>query len=49
MSAEILTKIKTVDGTGSGLDADLWDGSHKTVSTSVPSGGSDCDIWFRYQ
>ena len=29
-SAEILTSIKTVDGAGSGLDADLLDGSHKS-------------------
>lgn len=29
--AEILTAIKTVDGTGSGLDADLLDGSHATA------------------
>jgi hypothetical protein len=29
-AADVLTKIKTVDGAGSGLDADLLDGSHKT-------------------
>jgi len=29
-------------------DATTWDGSTKTVSTSVPSGGSDGDIWFKY-
>ena len=29
-AAEILTAIKTVDGAGSGLDADLLDGSHKS-------------------
>ena len=29
-SAELLTSIKTVDGAGSGLDADLLDGSHKS-------------------
>ena len=28
------------------LNADLWDGGNKTVSTSTPSGGSDGDIWF---
>jgi hypothetical protein len=27
--SNILREIKTVDGTGSGLDADLLDGSHK--------------------
>lgn len=26
-AADVLTKIKTVDGAGSGLDADLWDGN----------------------
>lgn len=38
-AADILTRIKTVDGTGSGLDADLLDGlsaaSTNTVSTIV--------------
>ena len=29
-AAEILTAIKTVDGAGSGLDADLLDGDHKS-------------------
>ena len=29
-SAEMLSSIKTVDGAGSGLDADLLDGSHKS-------------------
>jgi len=28
-AADVLTKIKTVDGSGSGLDADLLDGYHK--------------------
>lgn len=30
-SADVLTKIKTVDGSGSGLDADLLDGVEKSV------------------
>ena len=29
-ASELLTKIKTVDGSGSGLDADLLDGKHAT-------------------
>lgn len=29
-AADVLTKVKTVDGTGSGLDADLLDGLHST-------------------
>ena len=33
--AEILTAIKTVDGDGSGLDADLLDGSHKADLTKL--------------
>lgn len=36
------------DGAGSGLDADLWDGGHKTISTATPSGGADKDVWFEY-
>lgn len=36
-AADILTKIKTVDGTGSGLDADLLDGQHATA-IAVPPG-----------
>lgn len=30
-AAQLLTKIKTVDGTGSGLDADTLDGSHASA------------------
>ena len=30
-AAEILTAIKTVDGSGSGLDADLLDGNHASA------------------
>ena len=40
-------KIKAVDGSGSGIDADLWDGGHKHISTSNPSGGQNGDIWFK--
>ena len=29
-ASDILTKLKTVDGSGSGLDADLLDGTHKS-------------------
>ncbi len=28
LAADLLAKVKTVDGAGSGLDADLWDGKH---------------------
>jgi hypothetical protein len=32
---DILTKIKTVDGIGSGLDADTLDGNHATITNDV--------------
>lgn len=37
------------DGSGSGLDAELWDGAQKYVSTSDPTStdGNDGDIWFK--
>jgi hypothetical protein len=34
-AADVLTKIKTVDGTGSGLDADLLDGLNTSSSNDV--------------
>ena len=34
-AAEILEKLKTVDGTGSGLDADLLDGKHASEFAAV--------------
>jgi hypothetical protein len=36
-AADILTKIKTVDGTGSGLDADLLDGQQGTYYAPIAS------------
>jgi len=33
-AADVLTKIKTVDGVGSGLDADLLDGKNSTLYTT---------------
>jgi len=38
--AEILTSIKTVDGTGSGLDADLLDGNHASAFLTPTGDGS---------
>ena len=38
--AEILTSIKTVDGTGSGLDADLLDGNHASAFLTPTGNGS---------
>jgi len=54
-AAEILTAIKTVDGAGSGLDADLWDGNQFSsylnqgvLTTSTPTFGNIyCNDWFR--
>lgn len=37
-ASEILTAIKTVDGTGSGLDADLLDGNHATAFATSAQG-----------
>lgn len=34
-AADVLTKIKTVDGTGSGLDADLIDGFNSSAATAI--------------
>ena len=42
-AAEILTAVKTVDGSGSGLDADLLDGQHGSYyapASSIPSVGN---------
>jgi len=39
--SDVLTKIKNVDGTGSGLDADLLDGSHGSVFAKK---SADADI-----
>ena len=51
-ATEILTKIKTVDGSGSGLDADTVDGVHASQfvryfeSTSAPSTTSNGTMWY---
>ena len=51
-ASEILTLIKTVDGSGSGLDADLLDGKHDTSFLRSDAGGgsgsyqADSDITF---
>jgi hypothetical protein len=36
-AADVLTKLKTVDGTGSGLDADLLDGLNQSATLPVPT------------
>ena len=36
-ASDVLTKIKTVDGTGSGLDADLLDGKHGSYYSPIAS------------
>jgi hypothetical protein len=37
-ASDVLTKIKTVDGTGSGLDADLLDGNQATAFATAAQG-----------
>jgi hypothetical protein len=44
-AAQILTKLKTVDGAGSGLDAELINGHKITVSSTAPSSPSVNDLW----
>ena len=40
-AADVLTKVKTVDGAGSGLDADLLDGqSSAAFEAALPAGGT---------
>jgi len=41
--SDVLTKIKSVDGSGSGLDADLLDGAHKDTDGTL-SGNSDSSV-----
>ena len=48
-AADVLSKVLTVDGDSSGLDADKWKGRNLTVSASGPSGGADGDIWLEYE
>jgi hypothetical protein len=43
-AAEILTAIKTVDGTGSGLDADLLDGQHASQIIASASAAASNNI-----
>jgi hypothetical protein len=44
-AAQVLAKLVTVDGTGSGLDADLIDGHNITVGPTPPSSPSVNDLW----
>ena len=43
-ASEILTAIKTVDGSGSGLDADLLDGQHATAFAAALHGHAISDV-----
>lgn len=50
-ASDILTKLKSVDGTGSGLDADLLDGYHKESFegykfTEIDASALDKDTWY---
>jgi len=42
-NSDVLGKIKAVDGSGSGLDADLLDGAHKDTDVNL-SGNSDSSV-----
>jgi hypothetical protein len=44
-AADVLTKIKTVDGAGSGLDAELVGGKKFTVASTAPSSPATGDVW----
>ena len=44
-AAEILTAIKTVDGTTSGLDADLLDGQHASEIISAATSGAAANVF----
>jgi hypothetical protein len=44
-AAQVLAKLLTVDGTGSGLDADLLDGTHAYQLHSVASDGADHGVY----
>lgn len=50
-AADILAKLKTVDGSGSGLDADLLDGYHATslsrLLSYINSGNKAAAGWYR--
>ena len=43
-AADVLTKLKTVDGSDSGLDADLLDGTHKSDLLTDASSSSDTNL-----
>ena len=43
-AADILSKLKTVDGSGSGLDADLLDGTHKSDLLTALSSSSATNL-----
>lgn len=44
-AADVLTKVKTVDGTSSGLDADLLDGQHGTYYATAASVTAKPDLF----
>lgn len=43
-AADVLTKLLTVDGSDSGLDADLLDGTHKSDLLTAASSSSDTNL-----
>lgn len=47
-AADVLAKLITVDGPGSGLDSATVGGKTITTSAAAPTGGIDGDIWIQY-
>lgn len=45
-AADVLAKLKTVDGSGSGLDADTLDGIHRISFDTVTFLGAASDYWY---
>ena len=41
-------RMATGDTSLTSADSKKWNGAGKTISTAMPSGGNDGDIWFRY-
>jgi len=43
-ASDVLTKVKTVDGSGSGLDADLLDGNHASAFLTTSGKAADSNL-----
>jgi hypothetical protein len=45
---DVLNKVKAVDGSGSGLDADTVDGYNISTGIAAPTGGTDGDLYLQH-